>query len=237
MRATRPRVGGASPWLDDAGLIDQGQPGRRARERWLVDIDTDQASIESLLTSPASRTSNGFVWAAMAIHAEPRMGECAPGPLSERQATALWCWMTMVRCAIFPEFRSPRSGADCAVATRRMRRCRVSRYERRESRKVRRPTNADPQLERTLRDSALASLAGYWKTRNRVVGSVQPIRGRLVLIGGTFQSRTRHPRHADWAPAGVEIFAHIVESEMAAAGLAQFNLFAPVCCGARRGGC
>jgi CHASE2 domain-containing sensor protein len=56
-------------------------------------------------------------------------------------------------------------------------------------------------------------------------GSAQPIRGRVVVIGGTF----REARDTRWTPAGemtgMEIIAHIIEAEASGGGLANMSLW------------
>ena len=59
-------------------------------------------------------------------------------------------------------------------------------------------------------------------------GSSQPIRGRIVIVGGTF----REARDTRWTPAGemsgMEIMAHVIEAEATGGGLAHLSLWMAV---------
>jgi len=57
----------------------------------------------------------------------------------------------------------------------------------------------------------------WWKE------AAKPMEGKIVLIGGTFRDSRDDRRTPAGEMTGVEVMAHIIESELAGAGMAQFH--------------
>jgi CHASE2 domain-containing sensor protein len=198
----------------------------------VVDVDTDQAEIESLLTSRGVTDLERIVWARDGDPCGTSHGCVRPlGPLSERHGLALLVLDDDGAVRRYsPEFKIGHgNGASCACGEEThasLPRVAIRAAGVEEGQAPHKPLilnwsgrYAIPRLpaSRVLEDSKQE----WW-------GRSQPIRGRVVLIGGTFRAG-RDTRATPIGPlTGVEIFAHIVESEMAGGGLAQFNLFGAV---------
>lgn len=73
----------------------------------------------------------------------------------------------------------------------------------------------------TKRFTALEVLRGFnqgWWPK-----AAEPMKGKIVLIGGTFKDSRDARRTPAGEMAGVEVLAHIVESELAGGGMARFH--------------